>query len=110
MSKLSELSLVVAELKRCGDALIGVSETLADLFSSGDDTQAGEQSITEVPALEKALVSLEEVRAILAEKSQSGMTAGVRELLVKHGAAKLSEIDPAVYPALLAEAKALGNG
>jgi hypothetical protein len=27
----------------------------------------------------------------------------------KHGAAKLSEIDPAEYPALLAEAEVLGN-
>jgi hypothetical protein len=34
----------------------------------------------------------------------------VRGLLEKHGAAKLSEIDPAKYAALLADAKELGNG
>ncbi|HBT65522.1 MAG TPA: DNA ligase, partial [Ruminococcaceae bacterium] len=33
-----------------------------------------------------------------------------RELLEKHGANKLSEIDPSEYPALLAEAEVLGNG
>ena len=110
MSKLSELSLAVAELKRCGEALIGVSETLADLFSSGDDTQTGDQTIVEVPEPERTLVSLEDVRAVLAEKSRGGLTVEVRALLEKHGAGKLSEIDPAKYFALLAEAKELGNG
>ena len=110
MSKLSELSLAVAELKRCGEALISVSETLADMFSGGDDTQIGGQSIAELPAPEKALVSLEDVRAVLAEKSRSGLTAEVRALLEKHGAGKLSEIDPAQYFALLTKAKGLGNG
>ena len=40
----------------------------------------------------------------------SGHTAKIRELLEKHGAAKLSEIDPKKYAALLAEAEVLGNG
>ena len=44
---------------------------------------------------------------VLAEKSRSGHTAEVRTLLQKHGADKLSEIDPAEYPALLAEVEAL---
>ena len=44
---------------------------------------------------------------MLAEKSRSGHTEEVRGLLAKHGADKLSEIDPAEYPALLAEAEVL---
>jgi hypothetical protein len=47
------------------------------------------------------------VRAVLAEKSRSGHTEEVRALLNKHGADKLSEIDPAEYAALLAEAEVL---
>ena len=54
--------------------------------------------------------TLEQVRAVLAEKSRNGYTAKVRALLEKHGAAKLSEIDPAEYAALLAEAEVLGDG
>ena len=56
---------------------------------------------------EEKPLTLEEVRAVLAEKSRSGHTEEVRELLAKHGADKLSEIDPAEYAALLAEAEVL---
>ena len=59
-----------------------------------------------VDILEKetaATPSLEEVRAVLAELSRNGKTAVVRELLQKHGANKLSEINPTEYAAILAE-------
>ncbi len=65
------------------------------------DAKAAKQEPEEKP------LTLEEVRAVLAEKSRSGHTEEVRELLAKHGADKLSEIDPAEYPALLAEAEVL---
>ena len=55
-------------------------------------------------------LSLTEVRAVLAEKSRAGFTKEVKELLIKHGADKLSEINPAEYEALLAEVEVLGNG
>ena len=45
--------------------------------------------------------------AVLAEKSRAGHTAEVKALLLKHGADKLSDIDPAEYPALLADAEVL---
>ncbi len=56
---------------------------------------------------EEKPLTLEEVRAVLAEKSRAGHTAEVKELLNKHGADKLSGIDPAEYPALLADAEVL---
>lgn len=55
-------------------------------------------------------LKLEDVRAVLAQKSRAGHTAQVRELLAKYGADRLSAVDPANYPALLADAEALGNG
>lgn len=55
-------------------------------------------------------LKLEDVRAVLAQKSRAGHTAQVRELLAKYGADRLSAVDPADYPALLADAEALGNG
>lgn len=110
MSKMNELSLAVTELKRCGESLIGISESLADLFSGSHNAEAPDQPKVEAPAPEEKPIALETVRAVLAEKSRSGHTAKVRELLEKHGAGKLSEIDPVEYPALLAEAEVLGNG
>jgi len=110
MSKMSELHLLVTELKKCGEALIGISESLSELFTDKEPAQATEQPKAEVPAPENKPITLEAVRAILADKSRAGYTLQVRALLEKHGAEKLSEIDPLEYPSLLSEAKVLGNG
>lgn len=53
------------------------------------------------------LPTLTEVRGILAEKSRSGKTAQVKELLIKHGADKLSDIKPEEYQSLLADVEGL---
>ena len=50
---------------------------------------------------EEKKISLEEVRKILADKSRLGHTKQIRELLIKYGANKLSEIDPSKYSSLL---------
>lgn len=57
------------------------------------------QEIKELPAEKE--VTLEDVRAVLGQKSQAGMTAEVRELIFKHGGTRLSDIDPKEYKALL---------
>ena len=36
MGKVSELSMIVDELKKCGETLIGISEELTELFSSAE--------------------------------------------------------------------------
>ncbi len=110
MSKMNELSMVVNELKSCGDALIGLSESLAGLFSGNDDTQLSVDPAPDSSVPQNRPITLEMVRSVLAEKSRAGYTANVRALLEKHGAAKLSEINPEEYAALLAEAEVLGNG
>lgn len=100
MGKMNELSQLVNELNQCGKTLISISESLASLFSTQE----------EAPPEKPKTITLEEVRAVLAEKSRAGHTAKVRELLEKYGATKLSEIEPSQYPSLLAEAEVLGNG
>lgn len=107
MGKMSELSLLVKELYQCGETLIGISQSLSSMFSGSDEPKPVEPK---TPAPEEKAITLEEVRAVLAEKSRDGHTAKIRELLQSHGAEKLSEIDPSDYPALLAEAEVLGNG
>ena len=107
MGKMNELSLAIDELHRCGEALINVSDSLRELFSGGDE--ANETQPVEEEAAAPA-VTLEQVRAVLTEKSRSGYTAQVRELLSKYGATKLSDVDPSAYAALLADAEVLGNG
>jgi hypothetical protein len=57
----------------------------------------------------KKEITLEEVRAKLAEKSQVGLTAQVREIIQKYGGSKLSEVDPKHYADMLKDAEVLGN-
>ena len=106
MSKMGELDLCVSELRSVAQSLNTVADSLTSLFS-------GSQPRTSVQPESKPTskpITLEDVRAVLAEKSRNGHTAKIRKLLEKHGAAKLSEIDPQKYSALLAEAEVLGNG
>lgn len=55
-------------------------------------------------------VSLEDVRAVLGQKSQAGLTAEVKELITRFGGSRLSDVSADQYAALLKEAEALGNG
>lgn len=52
-------------------------------------------------------ISYTDVRAVLAEKSRAGHTAKIKEILISHGAEKLSAIDPSEYAALLREVEVL---
>ena len=106
MSKMSELSTAIAELHRCGEALIEISESLRDIFS-GDEPEKSEPA-AEVPQEPvKPTVTLEEVRAVLAEKSVAGHRAEVQALIRECGADKLSAVDPSRYADLKAKAEVL---
>lgn len=106
MSKMSELATELAELKRCGEILIGISETLTQMFSS-EATEEKQEPTKEQEVKQENALSITDVRKVLAEKSRNGHTAKVKELLIKYGADKLSEIDPSKYAALVAEAEVL---
>lgn len=56
---------------------------------------------------EEQKVAVEDIRAVLAEKSQQGKSKEIKGLLGKYGVAKLSAVEEKDYPALLAEAKVL---
>ena len=110
MGKMSELDLCVDELRNAAQSLNTVANSLAALFSSGTKPDSTVQPKTNTATAKPKPITLEQVRAVLAEKSRDGHTAEIRTLLEKHGAAKLSEIVPDKYADLLAEAEVLGNG
>ncbi len=58
-------------------------------------------------APEKKTILIEEVRSVLAEKSQAGKGPEIRTLIEKYGADKLTDLDPSCYEALLNEVNAL---
>lgn len=100
MSKMSELDAAVTELRKCGETLIGVSETLRELFGSDAEQTPVAPSKPAVKAL-----TIEDVRPVLARKSIEGHN--VQALILKYGAKKLSEVDPAHYTDLLHDAEVL---
>ena len=132
MSKMSEIDFCIGELRTAAQSLTAVADSLTALFNAsavpagmfdqggdGNDQMAnadtvniedGKVMVAKSSKPKPKPVTLEQVRAVLAEKSRSGHTAQVRELLQKHGAAKLSAIDPAKFESLLCEAAAIGRG
>lgn len=102
MSKLLPLQNVANDLRSLADSIQAATEALAGIEITEPVT--GRDSNSEPPAKG---ITLEQVRAVLAEKSQDGFTAEVRSLLEKHGAPRLSEINPAKYAALLKDAEDL---
>ena len=99
MSKLGDMTASIEELRSAAAAINGVADLLTEAFSA-------DESMEKTPAAEPML-TLEEVRAVLAEKSRKGHTAEIRALLLKYGADKLSQLDPSNYRALLADAEVL---
>lgn len=104
MSKMSDMAQTIEELRSAAAVIKDAADWLAQQFSSDADDLPTE-IIDEKPEL-----TMEDVRAVLAEKSRKGYTAKIRELLQKYGASKLSGVDPANYQALLEDVEGLGDG
>ena len=102
MSKMSDMAMTIKELRNAAAAINEAADWLAEQFS--DSIVEASNSAEKKPELK-----LENVRAVLAEKSRVGFTAGVRTLLEKYGAKRLSEVDSKYYEALLKDAEVLGN-
>lgn len=108
MSKMAEMAQTIEVLRTAAASINAVADWIYQQFSGDDD----EAQATKAPTKNepKHELKLEDVRAVLAEKSRAGHTAEVRALLKKYGAAKLSEIAPANYEALMKDAEVIGNG
>lgn len=108
MNKTKLLLDVVYELRSLADSVQAVAGAIA-----GNEPVEAMQPEPPAPVPEPKPkpevkpVTLEQVRSVLAEKSQDGFTAQVRGLLEKHGATKLSQINPSEFSTLLLEAEAL---
>ncbi len=96
-----DMIMTIEELRSAAAAINDAANWLAEQFGSN------EPSTEPTPA--ETVLTLEAVRAALADKSRAGFTAQIRSLLQKFGADKLSGIDPTNYKALLADVEELNN-
>ena len=83
------------------------SESLPKTTKKTKTSPSPKESSTGSSKENKPAVTIEQVRAVLAEKSQAGLTAQVKDLLTSFGSVKLSGIDPSRYEELIEAAKAL---
>lgn len=89
-------------------SLSGVVESIAITYKDTSIIQADAKVIEtqQVNALSEAKkLNLEDLRAVLATLSQHGKTAEVKELIVKFGGTKLSDVPKENYSQLLKEAE-----
>ena len=124
LSSIKELALDIAKLSKT------LTTLAAEVESVLTQQSAEEAAVTSAPEVQtkaakvepakkessgttssekedKHVVTIEQVRGVLAEKSQAGFTGKVKEVLEKFGAAKLSAVNPKDYEALLAAASAI---
>jgi hypothetical protein len=86
--------MLLDEIRKCSSDLNNIADELSNIFSG--------KAVSD-----KKVYTLEEVRSVLAKKSQSGHTAEVKALLTKYGVDKLSAVDPSKYEALLKDAEGI---
>ena len=79
----------------------------AGVSDAGKGQKAGKEDKKAADVKKEKAVAIEDVRAVMAQKTQEGKSKEIKELLQKYGAVKLSAVDPEHYPALLKEAKVL---
>ena len=106
MSKMKLLLDVVDDIRRLADSL----QTVADSIVGNTDAVDQPDSQQPTPQPEKPMapvITIDQVRAVLAEKSGQGKTKEVKALLYKYDAGKLSGVKPEDYPVLMEEAQKL---
>lgn len=114
MSKVKLLLDVISDVRLLADSLQAVADAMMDTESTTmnatpvqevtkEEKQSGKKATT------KKEYTLEDVRRVLAKKSQNGLTAEVKALIEKYGGSKLSDISPENYAAIITDTEVLGS-
>ena len=108
MARMSELD---AALKALMEQSRGIQESvrcIRELMSADAAPDPGEGNQPEQETKPEKTYTLQEVRAMLREKTSQGHKDEVKALLKVHGAERLPDIDPKEYPAMMQEAEEIG--
>ncbi len=92
--------------RQIGNDLACLAASLAEIAEEIKSMYDFDHDEPEPAPPEPKAMTLEEVRAVLIEKTQAGFREQVQAAIRKH-ADKLSAIDPAEYPSLIADVEGL---
>lgn len=130
MTKKKDMALLIEGLRKIGSDFTALADVLEGKPSTNEEVKpaitadTAKESVPE-KAPEQAAVQespsadatpaepaaptyeMSDVRKILADKSRKGYTDKVKQILVNHGASKLSELAESEYAAVVKEAEAL---
>ena len=114
MSKVKLLLDVISDVRSLADSLQAVADAMVENEPATVDATPTQETVKEEkqPTKKNAAkkeYTLEDVRGILATKSQNGLTAEVKGLIEKYGGTKLSDIEPTHYADIIKDAEVLGN-
>lgn len=110
MSKESALHDAIMNVISNGRTFVDSLQKAADVLADLKNTELKANAVDVLPKKVEKSYTLEDVRGVLAEKSQKGHTAEVKELIVKFGGNRLSDIDPDMYGEIIKLAEELDNG
>ena len=96
---------VVEDLKKLSDSV----QTVCNYVMEGLSEEAPKAIEAKPTKKEESAITLEQVRSVLAQKSQKGFTTEVRAIIQKYGASRLSEMNPKDYASVIEAAEGLGN-
>lgn len=99
MSKLSEMDAVLVELSAHSKGILDAIQSIREMLSATDS----------VPSEPAKTFTLNDVRSRLTVLTRNGHREAVQELLRRHGADMLKNINPSEYAAIMEEAEAIGK-
>lgn len=92
-------------LKQVLDDLDNLNQSISELVNAVGENR--EES--DIKEKQETVITLEEVRGVLAEKSRAGFTKEVKAFIQTFGVNKLSDVNPRDYALLLKKAKELSH-
>ena len=113
MSKMSELSQTIEDLKSAAEALLRAAEVMVYAFGGEEEpaeAEAAQHAPRQPPAqpdVQPKSITLEELRGMLSGLCGLGYAAQVKALIEAYGVKKLQDVDPAQYTVLAAAAREL---
>lgn len=123
MNNTKDMASSIVALRHAAVALNNIADFLEDMNAEdsapaieptqSQETESVPATNADAPATvaepETPKLSFEDVRGILADIARAGNREGVKSLLEKYGASKLSALAPEHYAAILKDAEGLKN-